>query len=466
MRFLRAAVIVCSVVLGWAPAGCAVKQPPPATDALAGVLPQTTTVPLEWRATTGKDGEVVTAWVETFNDAQLEALIDEGLRNNLDLKAAVARIDVAGALATAARSLLYPQIALYGFGGTIARGDRNPKTEIAGRFSWELDLWGRVRAAGASAEAEREATEADLLSARQSIAALVATLWYETIATERLRATAEAATVVYADLLKLVQVRNDVGQVGQQDVALAGADLDRARQKEREFATSEQQIARSLEVVLGRYPANEVALAPDLPPTPPPVPDGLPSELLERRPDLVAAERRVAAAFHDIQVAKAARLPRLALTAEGGRQSNELLRILDITGPFWWAGAELLAPIFTGGALKAGVRLATAEQEAAVALFGQTALRAFSEVEGSLASEQTLADQQRYLESVLTQDTEALRLGRIRYEGGATDLLHVLQMQARQLTTQFDLIAIRNERLANRIALHLALGGGFAPAVP
>ena len=117
-------------------------------------------------------------------------------------------------------------------------------------------------------------------------------------------------------------------------------------------------------------------------------------------------------------------------------------------------------------ATQAQVRFATADQEAALALFGQAALRAFSEVESSLGSEPVLADQQRYLEAVLAQDTEALRLGRLRYEGGATDLLHVLEIQSKVLDTQFALVNIRNDRLANRIALHLALGGGFAPPTP
>jgi outer membrane protein TolC len=227
-----------------------------------------------------------------------------------------------------------------------------------------------------------------------------------------------------------------------------------------------QQITRGLEVMLGRYPAAELQLAPSLPPVPPPVPDGLPSELLERRPDLVAAERRVASAFHAVQSAKAARLPRFTLTGGGGRSSGELIRLIGASTGFWNAGIELLAPLFLGGALQAQVRFATANQEAALALFGQAALRAFSEVESSLDNEPLLADQQRYLEAVLAQDTEALRLGRLRYEGGATDLLHVLEIQTRVLNSQFALVAIRNDRLANRIALHLALGGGFAAPVP
>ena len=261
-----------------------------------------------------------------------------------------------------------------------------------------------------------------------------------------------------------MKTRQAIGQVGPQDVALAGADLDRARQRERAFATSGQQSVRGLEIVVGRYPSAELALAPDLPSVPPPVPEGLPSELLERRPDLIAAERRVASAFHLIQAAEAARLPRITLTAFGGRSTSELLRLAGVGAGFWRLGVDLLAPIFTGGALEAQVQLATADQKTALALYGQAALRAFGEVESTLANEQLLADQQRLFESVLAQDTEALRIDRLRFDIGATDLLHVLQLQARQISSQFDLIGVRNDRLANRVALHLALGGGFTPA--
>jgi NodT family efflux transporter outer membrane factor (OMF) lipoprotein len=446
--------------------GCAVKQPPAPSTLLPSILPATTTVPPDWKSTAGAAGAIVTEWVGTFGDPQLEALVDEGLRNNLDLYAAATRIDVAIALVTQARSLLYPQVAIVGGAGVVGRDSVLDKSGIAGEISWELDLWGRVRAQAASAAANRQANVADLLYARQSLAAVVATTWYQTIASERLRATAEDAAGLYSDLLGLVRTRNQIGQVGLEDVALAGADLDRARQRERAYATSLQQTSRGLEVVLGRYPAAEVALAPDLPSVPAPVPAGLPSELLERRPDLVAAERRVAAAFHLIQAAEAARLPRLALTAFGGRSTSELLRLAGLPAGFWQAGIGMLAPIFNAGALQAQVAIANADQRAALALYGQTALRAFGEVEGALASEQLLADQERYLESVLTQDSDALRLGRMRYDVGATDLLHVLELQRRQLNTRFDLIGLRNDRLANRVALHLALGGGFNPPPP
>jgi outer membrane protein, multidrug efflux system len=461
VSFIVVVALMCAALA--AAAGCAVKQPPAPADALRGALPATTAVPPDWKSSGGAAGAVATQWVQTFADPQLEALVLEGLQNNLDLKAAAARVDVAAGLVVQARSLLYPQLAVIGGVGLAGRDFSKDRSGIAGDVSWELDLWGRVRAQGASATASRQAADADLVFARQSLAAMVATLWYQTVATERLRSTAQNAVGVYDELLQLVRTRNAIGQIGAQDVALAGADLFRARQRERAFARSEQEIMRGLELVIGRYPAAELTLAPDLPPVPPPVPSGLPAELLERRPDLVAAERRLASAFHLIQVAEAARLPRIALTATGGRSTSELLRLANVGAGFWSVGANVLAPIFTGGALEAQVSIATAEQQAAVTLYAQTALRAFTEVESSLTNEQLLAEQQQFLESVLEQDIEALRLGRLRFDAGATDFLHVLQMQARQFSTQLDIIAIRNDRLANRVALHLALGGGFQP---
>jgi NodT family efflux transporter outer membrane factor (OMF) lipoprotein len=462
---LRSAIVFAAAVGLTVGPGCAVKQPPAPTESLNSVMPPAAIIPPDWKSSGGVAGDVETRWIQTFADQQLEALVLEGLTNNLELKAAAARIEVAAAVVAQTRAYLYPQVVALGSVGVVGRDDVKDRTGLAGDLNWELDLWGRVRAQTAAATAARQATEADLINARQSVAALIATLWYQTIATERLRQTAENSAGIYEELLKLVRTKNELGQIGRQDVALAGADLDRARQRERSFATTEQQVARGLEIVVGRYPSAELALAPDLPSLPGPIPDGLPAQLLERRPDLIAAERRLASAFHNIQVAEASRLPRIALTAGGGRSTSDLLRLANVPAGFWRVGMDMLAPIFTSGALKAQVEQANAEQQAALALYGQTVLRAFSEVESSLSNEQLLADQQKYLESVLAQDTEALRLGRLRYDAGATDFLHVLQMQARQLSTQFDLIAIRNGRLANRVALHLALGGGF-PAIP
>jgi outer membrane protein, multidrug efflux system len=450
-------------VTAWT-AACAVKDPPPPADLLKSALTATPVAPA-WTGAAPVAGSVETDWIRTFNDPALDKLVEEGLRNNLDLQAAAYRVDAAQGLVVQARSLLYPQISVIAGVGAVGRSNQDvfDKYGAVGEVSWELDLWGRVRSQAASKGASREAVEADLLYARQSLAATIAKLWYQAVTTEQLRLTAENGMKVYNELLHLVSVRKTVGRVGQQDVVLAGADLDRARRREREFGASKQQVTRGLEIVLGRYPSAELELASDVVTVPPPIPDGLPSDLLERRPDLVAAERRVAAAFYGIQSAKAARLPKIALTAAGGRSTNDLFYLLGISPDFWSVGLGLLAPIFTGGQLKAQVEIATAEQRTALALYGQAALRAFSDVETSLANERLLEDQQRYLEAVVAQDSDGLRLRQISYKVGATDLLSVLDLQNRLLNAQLDLVAVRNDRLANRIGLHLALGGGFIP---
>src|SRR5688500_17759631 len=153
--------LICGVALTCAAAACAVKQPPPAADALAGALPPTTSVPAAWKASGNVPGTVATEWVATFADPQLDALVEEGLRHNLDLMAAAARVDVAAALVVQARSLLYPQISLVAGTGVVGRDTTRDRSGFGAEIGWELDLWARVRAQGASAEAARQATAAD-----------------------------------------------------------------------------------------------------------------------------------------------------------------------------------------------------------------------------------------------------------------------------------------------------------------
>ena len=251
--------------------------------------------------------------------------------------------------------------------------------------------------------------------------------------------------------------------MGPQDVALAGADLDRARQRERAFATSGQQSVRGLEVVVGRYPSAELALAPDLPRVPAPVPEGLPSELLERRPDLVAAERRVASAFHLIQAAEAARLPRIALTAFGGRSTSELLRLAGVGAGFWRLGVDLLAPIFTGGALEAQVhsRRPTSRPPwpcmARPRCARSARLKARSRTSSSWPTSSVSSSRcwrriPRHCDSTACASTSARRI-----------CCTCSSFRRGSSTRSSSLIGVRNDRLANRVALHLALGGGFTP---
>jgi outer membrane protein TolC len=244
-----------------------------------------------------------------------------------------------------------------------------------------------------------------------------------------------------------------------QDVHLARADLAAVEEALRQARSANEQALRSLEVLLGRYPSADLATPRELVPVPPPIPVGLPSGIVERRPDLIAAERRVAAAFFQEEEARLARLPRFTLTAGVGG-SNALSSAIGSLG------AGLFAPLFTGGALAGQLESASADQEAAIAAYGQMALRAFQEVETSLSNERLFEQRQGYLETVVEENRKAWELAKVQYEVGRVDLLSVLQMQARWLGGRISLIRIQNERLSLRVNLHLALGGSFEVAAP
>jgi len=183
--------------------------------------------------------------------------------------------------------------------------------------------------------------------------------------------------------------------------------------------------------------------------------------LLERRPDILAAERQVLAAFRHREAARLALLPSFTLGVEGGRLDNSLLSLLQFNPWLFRSTIGMSIPIYTGGELTARVKIATAQQQEAVAAYGGAALAAFSEAENALTNERLLAQRLRFDEAALRDRAEAVRISRIQYASGATDLLSVLQLQADQIATEAAVITLRNAQLANRITLHLALGGGF-----
>jgi outer membrane protein TolC len=194
---------------------------------------------------------------------------------------------------------------------------------------------------------------------------------------------------------------------------------------------------------------------------PPPVPAGLPSELLERRPDVVAAERRVAAAFDRVGEAKAAMLPKISLTAGVSSVSSDLFVLKDHNNPVWSAGANLLAPLYQGGALRAQVEIRTSEQKQALAEYAQAGLRAFGEVENALATEFTLKDRQTILMNAVTDNERALELANVQYRVGSVDLRSVSQQQLALFAARSALIRVQSEARVQRVNLYLALGGSF-----
>jgi len=351
-----------ALLLALATSGCLLKDPPTAEEMREQSL-DNAALPGHWATAGAAQGAVQDGWLASFKDPTLEALVAEAMAHNADLRIASARVEQAAAYARAAGAAIYPAVNLLARGGGPLSGDGSGMEGAAVGVSWELDLWGRVRAGRAAAAAQYGSTEADYVYARQSLAAAVAKSWFLAIEARQQLAIADEMVVASERLATIARERRRVGFGDEYDVVVADASLGSFRDTRQSLELGYQQARRALEVLLGRYPAASVEAEADLPDMPPPVPAGLPSELLERRPDVVVAERRVAAAFQRVTEAKAARLPKISLTASVNTISSELFVLQDRDNPVWSAGASLLAPIYQGGALVAQVDIRTAEQK-------------------------------------------------------------------------------------------------------
>jgi NodT family efflux transporter outer membrane factor (OMF) lipoprotein len=457
------------VALTAALAACALKDPPD-KDAIKAEGMPAVKVPAAWTAVPGAAAPVLVAdnWLASFNDDQLIAAVKEALAYNADLRVAAARVEQAELHAKLAGARLYPSVDLLARGGLKMSGDNSGLQGGLLTATWELDVWGRVRSGRAAAAADAVSAQADFEFARQSLAAAVAKSWF--LATEAvLQGEVARGTVRESEaLVSLANTRLEVGAGNQEDVFVARASVGTYRDAARQIDLARSEAIRALEVLLGRYPAAVTAVRPQLPALPGTVPAGLPSELLERRPDVIAAERRVAAAFHRVQEAKAARLPAIALTAGVSAISSELFVLKERDNPIWNLGANLVAPIFRGGALKTQVEIRTAEQKQAVAAYAAVGLRAFLEVESALAAEFAAHDREQILAETLSDYRRALGVVQTQFKVGSTDMRFVTQRQLTVNATESALIRVQAEQRVQRVNLHLALGGSFEakPQVP
>jgi outer membrane protein, multidrug efflux system len=443
-------------------AGCITLAKPPDTDELAkDVLPDGTLPPSQWAAGGSTAGAVEAGWLATFADPELDALVQEAILHNGDLQAAAARVEQAAGYVAAVGGPRYPKVDLLGRGGS-GLGDNTGLEGGLLSVSWELDVWGRVRYQVRGAKATYAASASDFEYARQSLAALVAKSWFLVTETNLQHGIASDAVDAAAKLLDLTQERLRVGAGNELDVTTARLNLETYRDNLRQLDLSREQAIRSLELLVGRYPAAALAARPQLGVLPPGAPAGLPSELLERRPDLLAAEQRVAAAFNLAHEAKAARLPKFSLTASVSDLSSEFFVLKNRNNPVWSIGGTVFAPLFTGGALRAQSEIRTAEQNEAMAHYVTTALKAFGDVENALSSEFALADREQILTAAVSDAARALELAETRYRVGSGDLRQVEQQQLAYESARMNLLRVQSERRVQRVNLHLALGGGFA----
>ena len=443
-------------------AGCPLP-PPPSTEDLKTQALVNTKIAEHWAAGGAPEGEVVDGWLASFGDPALDQLVKEAMAYNVDLRVAAARIEVAEASARAAGAALLPQLNAAARGGGKMGGD-NTGLEVAGIFaSWELDLWGRVRASRAVASTQYEATALDYRYARESIAALVAKSWFTAREAGLQRRIAADMVASSEALANLSRERFRVGSGDEYEVSQAEASVLGYRDLVLQADLARSNALRAIEVLCGRYPSATLEAAEDLPTLPGPIPAGLPSQLLERRPDVQAAERRVAASFHSITEAQAARLPRISLTGGVNTVSSDLVFLKPRDNPVWSAGASVLFPIFTGGALQANVDAANAAQKAALAEYARIGSRAFNEVEGALSASINLESRNEILARSVTANERSLGFARVRYDVGSGDLRGVQQQLLALHASRTSLVHVHAERLIQRVNLHLALGGSFEP---
>lgn len=432
-------------------------------DAETAVATAIDTPPAVW-ASLADSSEVPTKWLESFNDPVMLGLIEEGKANNFDLQASAANRDNAVLLAEQAGVALKPNVGLSvggGGAGTAASGQSNGALNAGVEVSWELDVWGRIRDGVSAAEASLKAAQTDYVFAQYSLSANIAKAYFLVIEAKQQTAITNSNLELLTETLRIVNVQADNNAASAQDVALAVANLAVAQDTLLNVQSSQRNAERSLELLLGRYPDADIDLPDSFPQLPPMPAAGIPSDILERRPDIVSADSRVAAAFNSTSQAQAARLPSISLTGSVNGASNALSSLLDPANVAWQIGANLLAPIFDGGAGRINVEIATVAQRQALANYASTALQAFSDVEQNLDQGLVLANRETQLKVVQEEFAEAYRLTNLRYEAGESALLDVLQIQQQANSANINLLSIQRLQLEQRINLYLALGGSW-----
>lgn len=440
-------------------------------------------VPGTWAARPEARAGVDEHWLHRFKDERLTALIEEALIHNNDLRAAAARVErargqtrLAGVAGNPTADLTFDPVRTkrnfvgipIGPPGTVPSNVFNT-FDLSFVLNWEADLWGRIRAGQSAAFAKGEAAEADARAARVSLAANVARAWFALAEAQNQHQLAGETLTAHEQTAKAVRERFQAGddlQGAAVQLRLAETDVANARAAVAERTQQLESAQRRLELLLGRYPSGRIAGGARLPSPGATPPAGLPSELLLRRPDVLAAERRFAASGKSLSEARRAIFPRLSLTGSAGTATGQLNDLLNSDFGVWQIAANAIQPIFAGGRIRAETDIRSADEKEALANLQQTVLTAFSEVETALANERHLAQREQSLQEAVRLAAEADQAARSDYARGLGDLLTVLAAQTRLLQTRSQRLTVQRLRLENRIDLHLALGGDFQPRPP
>ncbi|MGE5569087.1 MAG: efflux transporter outer membrane subunit [Rhodospirillales bacterium] len=413
-------------------------------------------------------------WQDLVRDEVLEGLILEALENNYDVRIAAARVLEAGARAVAARSEQLPTIdaqAAYSNVRTARNGstplpDGYPAqrdfTRLFSSLTWSLDFWGRFRNAAAAARAELLATEEAHRAVRQTLVGQVAQAYFLLRSLDLEKEITERSLRSREESLELVRLRVEHGYSSEIDMRQAEALVKSARARRVELEQGIEQLENLISYLLGRPPGEiprgrfllEQDLTPELPP-------GLPSSLLQNRPDIREAEQRLIASHAQVAVARAAYFPAISLTGLGGFESAPLRAILNTSNGTWLAAPAVSVPLFNAERVRAGVRAAEALREQARLNYQRTVIQAFREVADALAARRKLTELRQEQEGLVESLRQAVELAGLRYQGGVASYLEYLDSERESFDAQLRLVQARLEELNSVIALYLALGGGW-----
>jgi len=469
---------IALVLMAMAFAGCTVgpkyvKPSVPMTPAYKEAAPAAFKETEPWHTGQPADHANRGNWWEIFGDPELNKLEEQVALANQNLKIAEARFRAARAAIRFNRAAQFPTISTTPSASYVRNSDYlaslPSKIQQAGKgdlelpfdLSYELDFWGRVRRSVAAAREEAQATAADYQTAKLSLQAELAMDYFELRSADAQKQLLDDTVNAYTDNLQLTTNRFKGGVAPKADVAQAQTQLDTTRVQDTDVTVQRAQFEHAIAILIGKPPAEfSFAVAPlDL--QPPAIPVGLPSESLQRRPDIAAAERRVAEANQQIGIAKAAYFPTVTLGGVAGFAGSQGSNWFGWPSGFWAVGPALAQTLFDAGRRRATSETARANYEATVANYRQTALNAFQEVEDNLAALRILEDEAQQQKRAVASSQESLQLFTNRYRGGVDTYLQVITAQTIELANERNAIDIERRRMDASVLLVKAVGGGW-----
>jgi NodT family efflux transporter outer membrane factor (OMF) lipoprotein len=448
-----------------------------------------------WKIAGPRDGLPRGSWWEILADPQLNALEARVSISNQNLAAAEAQYRNARALVREARAAYFPTVTLgLGFtrsrqsstfvfgsgagsststGGVSSSGTSGVGGSSSGArsdfqvgldFSWELDVWGRIRRTVESNRASAQASAGDLEAARLSFQAALAQDYFQLRTVDAQKRLLDETVSAFEKFLRLTQDRFTSGVASQADVVQAETQLKTTQAQAIDVGVQRAQLEHAIAILMGEAPSSFSLPPTPLTATPPAIPVGVPSELLERRPDIAAAERRVAAANAQIGVAVAAFYPTITLNASSGFESSSLAKWFTAASHFWSVGPGISQTVFDGGLRRAQTDAARAAYNATVATYRETVLAGFQGVEDNLAALRILEVENAVQDAAVTAARKSVELTTNQYKAGTVSYLNVITVQTIALTDEITAIQIGGRRMAATVLLVQALGGGWTAA--